>query len=193
MNQHIIEQYLNGTLNADELHRFESQLAADETLAEAVFLQKLLQQTAQQYSQVGQVVQTLTNLSKQRMDAAGNFYTLDELLGMFSLSAYYEEELALTRSGSTSSILLTKPQPDADCFQTLEIEFAAALPKPASIWVENNLEETVIAEQNMPPASTEFTLDITPLKPGRYYLKVSIDDDTLIRGFYVQKNLMPTM
>ncbi len=193
MNPHIIEQYLNGTLNAEDLRDFEAQLAADTTLAEAVFFQKLLQQTAQQYNQVEQVTQTLTNLSKQRMDVAGNTYTLDELLGMFAPSAYYEEELALTRSGSTSSIQLTKPLPDADCLHILEIEFATSLPKPAAIWVENNLEETVIAEQNIASTNTEYTLDITLLKPGRYYLKVSIDDDTFIRGFYVQKNLMPPM
>lgn len=191
MNSNIIEQYLNGSLSPEDLQAFEAQLATDTTLSEAVFFQKILQQTAQQYNQVRQVAQTLANLRQQRTDIAGNSYTLEELLAMFAPSSYYEEELALTRSGSNSSVQFLKPLPDADCLHTLTIEFATALLNPATVWVENNLEETVISEQTIAASNTAYSLDIGHLKPGRYYWKLTYGEDTFIGGFYIQKSLMP--
>ena len=115
--------------------------------------------------------------------------TLEDL---FKVVPYYESLiLAEARSGS---LLVASPENGADCGNSIAFELKQPSASPLKLTIENSNEDILIKTQ-IDANSQTFKIDLNPSQrfpTGRYYWKLKSDDGTLIREFFINKDLMPS-
>ena len=114
--------------------------------------------------------------------------TLEDL---FKVVPYYESLiLAEARSGS---LRVASPENGADCGNSIAFELTQPSASPLKLTIENSNEDILIKTQ-IEANSQTFKVDLGPKKfpTGRYYWKLKSEDGTLIREFFINKDLMPS-
>lgn len=204
-----IEQYLSGQLTDSELQVFLQQMEADESFAEAVFLQEQIKiewtdtgfqnfkETLQGVEETYHASDNQTVLDKsQKQDTTLNkgVYTLEELLAFFRPVNHYEKaisEAELAGVVRANELGIVTPENGADCSENIVFQLKSPVTESIKIIIENS-EEDIVKRGELQAGKTQLNIDTSDLRPGRYYWKIkSRQHGTTLGMFFVQKNWMP--
>ncbi|MFK7903943.1 MAG: hypothetical protein AB8B69_02415 [Chitinophagales bacterium] len=152
-------------------------------------LEKVIQQEELEAANATENPNSIQNLWKGLLNKAD--YTLDQLAALFRPVPNYQSLLSTTHRGNNIPINKTNEEWDlAVADKTLVFSSPTSL--DLSLVVENNQRKTVWTSI-VPKNSTEFTLSLKDTSinaPGRYYIKLSDGQETVILEFLVRKDWM---
>lgn len=203
--QALLERFVKGKATAKEQKEVQQLCGENPDIkAQLEFMQVLHQGLVQgEVNRMSQRLSFLTSQLKQNkkkqsfLDTLNQQlnYTLEQLLQLFAPVPAYQTQLARISLRAAATDILLSPPTSYDC---VDYQLQFSLEKPLSkteeleLIVEDNQFNEVYA-QEYPPQTTEFTVQLNPndYAPGRYYWKLSVEDQLLIGEFFIQKDLMP--
>ncbi len=116
-------------------------------------------------------------------------YSLEELTNLFIPVPTYQVAILQTKRGEDFDVL--KPKKGADCWEEgLSFELSNGVEEVLELTIENNQAEELYSGE-IPP----HTIYFKPLfsskdnLPGRYYWKVTSDNETIMGDFFIGKDI----
>ncbi len=217
LNIEVIRKYLNGELQAEELHEFEKQMDGNLKLAQEVLIEKLLidamkqianERSANVLLKAQDLVKSLgmdlftadeqTQLDKIDSKANLHEYSISDLLEDFAVAE--EFETFTTRSSNENSQTLLQvlsPENEANISCQINIVLKTELDVPLVLTIKNNKGDVILQNYQLPSNQTSFTIPLpSDIKPGRYYwqlkaqipsLKAQHSYGIILRSFFVGK------
>ena len=204
-----IEQFLAGQLKGEALAAFVQKMEHDSEFAQKVQVQKDIAQMLGDVS-LNTVMDIIDDMEapyhpteEPATETEEPTYTLKELLDMFAPLPLFEEAISTAQHRdflSESALQVSSPPNGTDFDQTFELRLKKRGEDPLKIRMFNNKEEEVL-QATLPANQVRFTLDITHLKPGRYYWELTADVrdrrkkrayGVILRSFFIQKKWMPS-
>ena len=202
----LIEKYLDGALNEEELQSF-NQLRSSKPELEAdidflrqfqkvqpIFGRNRMKQELQMLeselrkSETPSVLDTIKEKFRQNMEQVQ--LTIDELLTLFQPSPQYAPLLA--HASRSEGLAISQPENGIDCSSgQLGFEFTNTSGTPISITIENNHHQT-LSTHELAANTQQYVVTLDQMLPGRYYWKLSAGKgEVVIREFFIRKDLMP--
>ncbi len=184
----LMDKFLNGQLNVDEIEQFDQLLRNEEWVGNAYSL--LLIKEALSNSKDNDfrhLMDEITFEYKHKEETSKEI--LEEA---FAAIQDYEENLeGITRA---SEMKILKPLPEGNYIYHLPFELEKANLKPLLLIIENNDYDELL-RQEIPALSIAFDIDLPPekgFKPGRYYWKLSSKRHQLsaMGVFFIGKGLV---
>ncbi|MFK7903782.1 MAG: hypothetical protein AB8B69_01595 [Chitinophagales bacterium] len=133
----------------------------------------------------------MTTLMNKIKDSVKNHidYSIDQLAGLFAPVPHYQPILAQVQRGGDFEVL--KPEKGADCWSDgLFFEFSNGLEEALELSIENNQSDELYSGE-IPAHSIYFNPQFSSKDhpPGRYYWKVTSDNETIMGDFFIGKDL----
>ncbi len=190
-----IQDYINGSLSVEDRKAFEAELQTNEDLAEIL----------ENYSVIDQVLDYLIqeDVRKQldKIPKPQPTYTLEELLEMFAVSEVYEDMVEATYRGQQKQaevqLIVLQPKNKINCQTELKFELEMPVPFKLNLSILHQ-KENIVLEQEIAANTKYFVVNVSKLKPGRYYWHLAPADSeieelqAICRIFFVRKDLEPT-
>jgi|GEM_PF-3934860 len=191
-NEQWIQDYLTGKLSYSDQQIFETKLKEDKEFRTEVVLEKFLMEQNKQVQ--------LTEINEQIEKAESSIHkvknTINEwkntILEQFDIDAGLErlcrKKLAF-RSGDKQHIEVISPKNQAEIEEEIIVQLSAPAPKDirAIISNYNGMQETkyyILQESQI-----QLTIPVPNLPAGRYYLKIIHESQTIVRSFFIEKEI----
>jgi len=133
----------------------------------------------------------ITILMDKIKDSIKNYidYSIDQLADLFVPVPHYQPILAQVQRGEDFEVL--RPEKGADCWESgLSFEFSNGLEEVLELSIENNQSEELYSG-DIPAHSIYFNplFSSKDHPPGRYYWKVTSDNETIMGDFFIGRDL----
>lgn len=198
----LLKDYLKGRISAQEAAAVESYLKAyPEFEAELDFERNLLEGLVELELEDAHFF--LTDLEKKLSLSSntkesslsekiqeGVQYSINQLQRWFAPVQNYEKLLQQTAFRAVSFKVL-QPRNSIEC-SGLQLSFRLNKPVDNLLLLIEDNEFNELIEQEFEEAVDVFQISLSPtdFHPGRYYWKLSDDNQTIVGVFFIQKNLM---
>ena len=209
--QDLIEKYLSNTLTSNEKRQFEQLQSEDsDFIAEIDFFENLLTSVEvfgdkefarelkaldeemelayqKEQSGVGLSVKGLWEDFIEQID-----YTVEQLTALFAPNPNYALLLNKTNRGEGFEVI--SPINELDCLDgILVFRLEGKFKKELILSIENNRQE-LLHRTPIAVGTSIFEVHLSDIdihQPGRYYWKLTDGKETLIREFFIRKELLP--
>ncbi|MFK7907360.1 MAG: hypothetical protein AB8B69_19650 [Chitinophagales bacterium] len=204
--QELLEKFLEGKLTQEEEQQFQKLQESDASLPKDMdFLQRFM--NVQMHFGRDELKRELFSLEKelqkeevlsftQRLEVSLQgmvkklHYSMQELASFFQPQPEYQRVLAYANRGEDLKIAHPISGIDAGEVGGLHFEIDGKFNAPLQLTVENN-QKQILLSTSIDVHETVFFVKVESLPPGRYYWKLKGEKETIIREFFMQKDLIP--
>jgi len=201
--QDLIENFLNGNLTSLEDNEFQNLQANDSSFQEDIDFFKRFVNVLRVYGQeelkkelifVEVQVQKEENSALTKMKEGLQkvvkklHYSIEELTELFRVVPEYQGVLAYVNRGNNLQVLHPQNSIDAS-IEGLGFKLKTNDKPLIQLTIENN-QKQVIYSTTIDSQTSEFVVGVEELIPGRYYWKLTTQKETVIREFFIRKDLM---
>lgn len=211
IKQDLIEKYLSNTLTSEEKAQFEQLQSEDsDFLSEIDFFENLLTTVEvfgdKEFALELKALDEEMELAYQKEQSGAGFsikglwddfiqqidYTVEQLAALFAPNTNYA--LLINKINRGEGFEVTSPINELDCLdRILVFRLEGKFKKDLILSIENNRQE-LLHRSTIAVGTSVFEVNLSEInihQPGRYYWKLTDGKETLIREFFIRKELLP--